>query len=92
MGKNLLVFLGFVVLMATPSFAADEAQGELQLDGDVSASTARDRFTTIRVGTGFRARRTCFDYQGRETVVEGDMIVRVYKAVYWTDGTCDLYY
>lgn len=84
------MFLGFLA-MACLSGGVATANSE-----DVSEvgrfPQPGERIYTLYVGRGYAGRRKCFSYQGRNVIVEGDMSLHVYRAVYWTDGNCDLYY
>lgn len=87
--KKLGLLVLSVLFFAQGNALANETQFEASNDVAVSDHV---RIYTIYVGLGRRARNQCFSYQGRDVVVEGDMKLRVYKAVYWTNGDCDLYY
>lgn len=84
--------LGLLLLSAAFFLQSPAKADENVSDAVNEASAAQGRFTTIYVGRGRRGRDLCFSYQGREVVVEGDMIITVKQSVYWSNGDCDLYY
>lgn len=82
-----------LLLLSVMFFAQGTAlANETQFEASSEASSFHERIYTLYVGVGRRARNLCFSYQGRDVVVEGDMRLRVYRAVYWSNGDCDLYY